>query len=146
MSAAEPHGPSGLSVASTPAYRARVIDPAFGHLWRAALAPAPLDILDGMADAVFVADGHQRLAYLNRAARDLTGWSGSDALGRPISQFVVGDHSVERPGCRPCHVVTRSGDERPVEASIARLADGRDDSLIIVCRDIGPAVPSPTIS
>lgn len=132
-------------MASTPAYRARVIDPAFGHLWRAALAPAPLDILDGMADAVFVADGHQRLAYLNRAARDLTGWSGSDALGRPISQFVVGDHSIERPGCRPCQVVTRSGDHRPVEASIARLADGRDDGVIIVCRD-GPAAPSSTIS
>lgn len=133
-------------MASTSAYRARGIDPAFGHLWRAALAPPAHEILDGMADAVFVADGHQRLAYINRAARDLTGWSGSDALGRPISQFVVGDHSADRPGCRPCQIVTRSGDERTVEASIARLADGRSDSLIIVCRDIEPASPSPKLT
>jgi diguanylate cyclase (GGDEF)-like protein/PAS domain S-box-containing protein len=93
-----------------------------------------------MADAVFVADGYRRLAYINRAARELSGWSGGEALGRPISQFVVGDHSPDRPGCRPCQIVTRSGEERPVEASIARLADGRGDGLIIVCRDIGPTV------
>jgi GGDEF domain-containing protein len=77
---------------------------------------------------------------INRAARELSGWSGGDALGRPISQFVVGDHCPDRPGCRPCQIVTRSGEERPVEASIARLADGRGDGLIIVCRDIGPTV------
>ena len=127
-------------MASTPAYRARGIDPALGLLWRAAVAPPPHAILDAMADAVFVADGYRRLAYINRAARELSGWSGGEALGRPISQFVVGDHSPDRPGCRPCQIVTRSGEERPVEASIARLADGRGDGLIIVCRDIGPTV------
>lgn len=101
-------------------------------------APAPRAILDAMADAVFVADGARRVAYLNRAACRVSGWTSAEAIGRPLSTLLLADDAGGRPGCRPCQIVTRQGDHRPAEASYARLDDG--GGTIVVCRDIGPAL------
>lgn len=127
---------------SPSASRVRVTDAMLGRLWRAAVSPAPHTILDGMADAVFVADASRRLAYLNRTAQQMTGWTGHEALGRPISQFVDHDDTLELPGCQPCQIVLRSGRRRPAEATITRLHEdsGTTPALILVCRDIGPAL------
>lgn len=100
--------------------------------------PAPHAILDAMADAVFVADGARRIAYLNRAARRVSGWSSADAVGRPLSELVLADDAGDRPGCRACQIVTPLGERLPTEASYSRLDDGT--GTVVVCRDIGPAL------
>lgn len=100
-------------------------------------APAAHAILDAMADAVFVASGTHRISYLNRAALRVSGWTSAEAVGRPLSQFVLAD-DVAGPGCRPCQIVTRAGERRPAEASYACLDGGA--GTIVVCRDIGPAL------
>jgi diguanylate cyclase (GGDEF)-like protein/PAS domain S-box-containing protein len=91
-----------------------------------------------MADAVFVADRVHRISYLNRAALRVSGWTSAEAIGRPLSQFVLADRVDVGAGCRPCQIATRAGERRPAEASYARLDDGA--GTIVVCRDIGPAL------
>jgi diguanylate cyclase len=102
-------------------------------------SPAPHAILDAMADAVFVADSERRLTYLNRAAQRVTGWVGAGALGRPLAAVVVADGDGGA-GCRPCLIVTSAGERRPAEASYAWIDDRSDAGLVVVCRDIGPAL------
>ncbi|MHB1927718.1 MAG: putative bifunctional diguanylate cyclase/phosphodiesterase [Leptospirillum sp.] len=80
--------------------------------------------LGSIGDAVIVTDSSARVEYLNSIAEKLTGWTGSEATGRPIRE--VFDIINE---------MTRSPAENPVEKSL-RLGSivGLANHTILRCR------------
>ncbi len=102
-------------------------------------------LLDGLADAVVVADERNRIVYVNTSAERLLGWRRDELVGRPLVTIIpermrsahrqgfarylatregrlVGGRAVEVPALRV------DGKEVPVELTLAAhgLADGRE--------------------
>lgn len=111
--------------------------------------------LDSIGDAVISTDACGGVTYLNAAAERLTGWSGTEAVGRPLLQvFNVVDAttrvSIDDPGAsamRRGQAVARStnwlllgrdGSELPIEDSAAPIhqRDGQVTGAVIVFRDV----------
>lgn len=110
--------------------------------------------LDAIGDAVLVIDPEGRVIYLNKVAKKLTGWTGSDALGRSVDDvfFVidgVSRHRVKNPAQRAIKegqvvalalgsiLVRRDGSDLAIEDSAAPIYDaaGKLAGAVIVFHD-----------
>jgi diguanylate cyclase (GGDEF)-like protein/PAS domain S-box-containing protein len=114
--------------------------------------------LNSIGDGVGCTDLSGRITFLNVVAERLTGWSSSEAIGRPMNEIirivdvkthelipdltnraVRGDKTVHLP---PDSVlVARDGQEFPVEDSTAPIHDGAGQATgaVIVFRDVRAA-------
>ena len=117
--------------------------------------------LDSIGEAVLRTDIRGNVAYLNRVAEEMTGWSRAEALGRPIGDvlrivdIVSGaavDNAVETVihGARTaaamissvsCTLVRRDGVELGIENRVTALDDqaGNLIGAVVVIRDVGAA-------
>jgi diguanylate cyclase (GGDEF)-like protein/PAS domain S-box-containing protein len=87
--------------------------------------------LERVADAVIALDASGRLAYMNTAAEEATGWAGRDAAGKPAAAvFRVVRDDTGTPLENPVETVLRTG-ERHVHASASSLIDNRGGRLQI---------------
>ncbi len=82
-------------------------------------------LLDGLADAVVVADERNRVVYLNASAERLLGWPRGELVGRPLVTIVP-----ER--LRPRHL---EGFERYLATRQGRLVGGRPAEVPALRRD-----------
>ncbi len=111
-------------------------------------------VLQGMGDAVVVADAQMHLKYLNAAAEDLTGWALSDAKEHPVNEVLSfldeHDHSpIEHPMLTALQkqatvylnenalLVRKDGSTLPVADSVALLKnnEGAVTGAVLVFRD-----------
>ena len=95
-------------------------------------ARAAREILDTMADALFVIDAEARIRVVNRAARDTFGYADADLLGRSIDtlEWVESDHTISR----ALRDLARRGPIRDQE----RVFRHHNDSAIAVSVSISP--------
>ena len=110
--------------------------------------------LYSIGDAVITADAHGRAQVMNPAAEQLTGWSESEAAGRPLSEVfrIVNEETretVESPVDRVIRenkvvglanhtvLIARDGTERPIADSGAPIPDeqGAVSGVVLVFRD-----------
>jgi hypothetical protein len=112
--------------------------------------------LRSIGDAVIGVDAAGRVQLVNRIAEQLTGWSHAEAAGRPLHEVLrllaedsraprrlpiaeaMADGSVRgTPG--PTVLVARDGRERPIDESVAAIADedGRVFGAVVVFHDVG---------
>lgn len=76
--------------------------------------------LDSIGDAVIVTDNGRRVQRMNPVARQLTGWSDSDALGKRLDEvLVLVDPETSQPLSLPCPVPGEPEPER--NRSTARI-------------------------
>jgi PAS domain S-box-containing protein len=111
--------------------------------------------LASIGDAVITTDADGRVNFLNGVAEALTGWSQSDARGRPLQEVfhIVHEQSrreVENPATRALHegvavglanhtvLISRDGTERPIDDSAAPIWDGvgKPVGAVLVFRDV----------
>jgi len=111
--------------------------------------------LDSIADAVLSSDNAGNVIYLNSAAETMTGWSRSEAQGRPLGEVLqIVDGSTREPLVRNLRaaikrdklvapaansvLVRRDGLEFPIEGSIAPIhgRDGHVIGAVIVLHDV----------
>ncbi len=114
--------------------------------------------LNSMGDALVSADLEGKTTFINQAAEALTGWTWSDAAGRPISEIVRVIEAGTRASVHdsPAHpdparrgaqmqsnvvLIRRDGREVPIEGSIAPIEgrDGRTAGKVLVFRDVSLA-------
>lgn len=99
-----------------------------------------------IGDGVVTADVDGRVTFMNPVAESVTGWTHSDALGRPATQVfnIIGEaQGVQvRPHTggtvRECTLITRGGDELPIEYVASPIPDrgGRVSGVVIAFHDI----------
>lgn len=112
--------------------------------------------LASIGDAVITTDLRARVTQLNPVAESLTGWTTSEARGRPLDEvFRIVDEVtravVENPALRALRegavvglanhtvLLSRDGVERPIDDSAAPIRDGsgRVRGCVLVFRDVG---------
>jgi diguanylate cyclase (GGDEF)-like protein/PAS domain S-box-containing protein len=114
--------------------------------------------LNSIGDAVACTDMSGNLTFLNLVAEKLTGWSWSEAAGRPMAEVfrildttnreiipnpmdlaVRGDRTVHLPA--NSILVRRDGFEIPIEDSVAPIHDreGQAAGAVIIFRDVSAA-------
>lgn len=112
--------------------------------------------LDSIGDAVLSIDLQGRVNYLNRVAEVMTGWSCSQACGRPLNEvFDVVNEATRQPVPDPLQravredravelthdslLLRRDGREYLIEDSAApiRSRDGHVAGAVVVFRDVG---------
>jgi len=110
--------------------------------------------LESIGDAVIMSDIRGRATFLNREAERLTGWTTSEASGRPLPEiFRVIDSATRAPiedpartmlrtrrvedGARQALLVDKEDRELPIEcrAALAARADGQPLGVVLVFRD-----------
>ena len=115
--------------------------------------------LDAIGDAVLSVDATGAVAYLNAAAEQLTGWSRTEATGRPVGDVLHLVHLTSRqPEPNPllesmarnttvgipadCVLVDVNGHDAPIEDSTAAIRDasGAVTGAVMVFRHVGPAL------
>jgi diguanylate cyclase (GGDEF)-like protein/PAS domain S-box-containing protein len=115
-------------------------------------------ILDAIGDAVVSTDVAGNITYLNPMAERMTGWSGSEASGRPLQEVVrIIDAHTREPVRDPmamamrqddavglgedCLLVRRDGQESSIEDTAAPIHDSRGQVIgaVIVFHDVGAA-------
>lgn len=108
-----------------------------------------------IGDGVITTDIDGCVTFLNRVAESLTGWTDADARGRPLAEVfrIVNESTrapVESPATRALRdgtvvglanhtiLLTRSGDERPIDDSAAPIRDddGRVSGCVLIFRDV----------
>lgn len=108
-----------------------------------------------IGDAIIVTGSDQRITLMNRRSEDLTGWTSSEARGRPIDDVfrIVHESSrltLESPVARAIRdrkvvmlanhavLLARTGVEFPVEDSAAPIHNSKHDIIgaILVFRDV----------
>jgi PAS domain S-box-containing protein len=111
--------------------------------------------LASIGDAVVVTDDAGRVNYMNRVCEDATGWSLSEAVGKPLQNvFPIVNETTRQPVENPVdkvfaqgrivglanHTVLlrRDGTEIPIDDSAAPIRDqsGRIAGVVLVFRDI----------
>jgi PAS domain S-box-containing protein len=111
--------------------------------------------LASIGDAVISTDVDGRVTFLNRVAEGLTGWTQTDAAGRPLTEvFHIVDEYSRRPADNPAlralqagvvvglanhtMLVARDGSERPIDDSAApiRGETGAPIGAVLVFRDV----------
>ena len=114
--------------------------------------------LRSIGDAVLATDAEGRVALLNPVAEALTGWSESEALGRPAAEiFDIVHEETREPAPSPIDdvlvsgrphelanhtaLIARDGTERAIEDSAAPLFDkeGSLTGVVLVFRDVTEA-------
>jgi PAS domain S-box-containing protein len=112
-------------------------------------------IFASIGDGIIVTDARGRVAFLNRIAEQLTGWSTDDARGRPLADiFHIINESTRLPVDNPVEKVlrtgivaglanhtvllSRDGREVPIDDSGApiRQPDGSIRGVVLIFRDI----------
>lgn len=110
--------------------------------------------LDAIGDAVLTIDLHGTVTYMNRVAETLTGWSETEAIGKPLSRvFPLVDNKTHQtiisPGRRAieenkpvglaldCVLVHQDGSKLEIEDSSTPIHDreGRVTGVVIVFHD-----------
>jgi len=112
--------------------------------------------IKSMGDAVITTDIHGRVTFMNQIAESLTGWDRSDALGRNFGEVMklVDDEDIHKPltglverviqeeviieiGANSL-LITRDGNQRPVDDSAAPIRDNQGNiiGVVIVFRDV----------
>ena len=113
--------------------------------------------LASIGDAVITTDLEGRVTYLNTAAETLTGWTTTEALGRPLDQVctIVNEDTrapVANPATRalregvsvglanPTVLTRRGGGECPIDDSAAPIRgdDGAISGSVLIFRDVSP--------
>ncbi len=111
--------------------------------------------LASIGDAVVTTDSAGRVTFLNPIAEELTGWSRSDAQGRPLAEIfqIVNEYTrlpVDNPVMKVLRegtivglanhtiLIAKDGTERPIDdsASPIRDGDGRLEGVVLVFRDV----------
>ena len=111
--------------------------------------------LHSIGDAVITTDRVGRVKYLNPVAQKLAGWTRAEAEDKPVGEvFKAIDEATRAPlanpvqrlleegqtpqGPMPMLLVSRSGDELPIEAFVSpiRAADGTLLGAVIVFHDV----------
>jgi PAS domain S-box-containing protein len=111
--------------------------------------------LGSIGDAVLTTDTDGCLTYLNAVAESVTGWTQQDAVGRQLDSVfrIVNEqtrHPVENPATRALRegvivglanhtvLITKNGNERPIDDSAAPIKDaqGRVLGCVLIFRDI----------
>jgi len=111
--------------------------------------------LDSIGDAVMATDAAGRITFVNHVAQSLTGWRSEDAVGQPIASVLrIIDKKTGEPaegivgralaeGCavnmaNDTALITRNGDEIPIEDSAAPITDstGNVIGVVLVFRDV----------
>jgi PAS domain S-box-containing protein len=111
--------------------------------------------LASIGDAVISTDARGRVTYLNKVAEALTGWTHSEAAGRPLADvFRVVNEDTRQPAGDPALralrdgravgpanrtlLIARDGAERPVDDSAAPMLDeaGAPVGVVLVFRDV----------
>jgi diguanylate cyclase (GGDEF)-like protein/PAS domain S-box-containing protein len=114
--------------------------------------------LDSIGDAVLCADVAGNVTYLNPVAERMTGWTASEACGRPLQEVLpIIDAESREPLRSPLAMaiardatcamgvnsllIRRDGRETPIEDSAAPIRDrhGRVTGAVIVFHDVGVA-------
>ena len=134
---------------------------AFGEALRAARTQANTRreslrvTLASIGDAVITTDTQGCITFLNVVAENLTGWTSSDAVGRPLDEvFRIESEptraSVANPAFRALRegtisglanhtiLIARDGSERPIDDSAAPIRDeqGEIAGCVLIFRDI----------
>lgn len=88
-------------------------------------------IYNAIGDAVLVADAQGRVDMLNEVAQKLTGWSQTEAHGKPLSEvFQLFDANTRQAVKSPAEVVLRDGSAIPFSnGMILRRRDGSELSI-----------------
>ncbi len=91
--------------------------------------------LDSIAEGVIATDADGAVARMNPVAEALTGWTSSDALGKPLEQVF---RLVNADAGGAATLVGRDGTELPIASSRApmRHADGSVSGAVLVFRDM----------
>jgi PAS domain S-box-containing protein len=99
-------------------------------------ARASREILDTMADMLFVIDANGCIRVINHTVRELLGYRDSDLMGRSIDklEMVAGDHTISR----ALHDLARHGAIRDQERSL-RHADGHAISVSLSISPVSEA-------
>ncbi len=111
--------------------------------------------LASIGDAVLSTDREGRINFINKVAEDLTGWSGADALGRPLTEVfrIINEFSrepVENPALRALAegrivglanhtlLLDRNGRETPIDDSAAPIKSANGETLgaVLIFRNI----------
>jgi PAS domain S-box-containing protein len=111
--------------------------------------------LASIGDAVISTDAEARVTFMNGVAQSLTGWTQSEALGRPLSEvFQIVNEQTREPGANPAlralregtvvglanHtlLIAKDGRERPIDDSAAPIRDdsGTAVGAVLVFRDV----------
>jgi diguanylate cyclase (GGDEF)-like protein/PAS domain S-box-containing protein len=111
--------------------------------------------LNSIGDAVLTTDLLGNVTYLNPVAETMSGWSGEDALGRPLAEvFRIIDGTTRRVAVNPaqraleedrtvglaadCVLIRRDGFESAIEDSAAPIhnRDGQVAGAVIVFHDV----------
>ena len=111
--------------------------------------------LASIGDAVITTDPAGRVTNLNAVAESLTGWTTSDAMGRPLDEvFRIVSETTRRPAENPVDkvlkegvvaglanhtvLIARDGAERPIDDSAAPIRDtsGTMIGVVLIFRDI----------
>ncbi|MFZ5918982.1 MAG: PAS domain S-box protein [Chloroflexota bacterium] len=101
-------------------------------------------------DIILLHDMEGRIVYVNQAGLDFAGFEQSEAIGRPITAFIVAEHLagvVERqerraagnsqPYAYQTEFVNRAGERIPVEVSSTPvLRQGQVNNVLVVARNI----------
>src|SRR6202165_2822729 len=114
--------------------------------------------LNSIGDAVLSTDISGNITYLNLVAETMTGWSRSEAIGKPLATvFRIIDGASRKPARDPmemaveqnrtvgltvnCVLIRRDGHESAIEDSAAPIHDraGRVTGAVIVFHDVSAA-------
>jgi len=111
--------------------------------------------LTSVGDAVIATDSHGGVTFINQVAESLTGWSSTDALGKPLASIfkIVNEQTrevVESPVNKVLRegrivglanhtvLISQSGSEVPIDDSGAPIPgmDGSISGVVLVFRDV----------
>ncbi len=111
--------------------------------------------LNSIGDAVIATDAQGAVTFLNPQAERLTGWSCQEAAGKPIADvFQIVDETLRTSAANPLGraletgavtdlanptlLVTRNGEERPIDDSAAPIRDEQGNRMggVLVFRDV----------
>ncbi len=111
--------------------------------------------LRSIGDAVITTDNNSHITYINEVGESLTGWSYSEALGKPLEQVFkivneVTRKSVENPVERALRegvvvglanhtvLINKNGKEYPIDDSAAPIRDelGHVSGCVLIFRDV----------
>ena len=111
--------------------------------------------LASIGDAVITTDATARITFLNAVAEELTGWSGTEARGRPLTDvFRILDEATRMPAENPVHrcvqanqsiglgshtiLICRNLRELNIDTSVAPIRNGTDTTIgtVLIFRDV----------
>jgi len=101
-------------------------------------------ILRSIDDGIVVINSEGRISFINRMAQSMTGWEEKEALGQALGHvFNLKDSQpdnrlLEPEGLKEATLISRTGQEIPVEFTVAELPEelGQKAGKVIVFRNI----------